>query len=68
VLFGDLVPLLAVHLGQFNNSLAEAEMGDRLATIDRPKSVGAALPLSIGGAGSLSNTISQGLSPYQVTS
>ena len=54
-----------------NNSSAVAEMGDRLATIRRgPKSERAAVPLSMGGAGSPSNTMSpgRGLPPYRVTS
>jgi len=34
-----------------------AEMGDRLATIDMGRKVGAAVPLSVGGAGSPSNTV-----------
>ena len=40
-----------------NKSSAVAEMGDRLATIDRPKSDGAAVPISVGAAGSRSNTV-----------
>jgi len=55
----------------YNKSSAVAEMGDRLATIDMDRKLGA-LPL-LGGARSPSNTMSQcrlsrGLPPYQVTS
>jgi len=41
-------------------SSAVAEMGDRLATIDMGRKVGAAVSLSVGGAGSPSNTMSPG--------
>ena len=41
----------------FNKSLAVAEMGDRLATIDMGRKAGAAVPLSVGGAESRSNTV-----------
>jgi len=46
-------------------------MGDRLATIDMGQEVGgSAVPLSVRGAGSPSNTmwLGQGLPPYQVVS
>jgi len=46
-------------------------MDDRLATIDMGRKLGATVPLSVGGAGSPSNTMSprpRGLPPYQVTS
>jgi len=43
-----------------NKSSAVAEMGNHLATIDISQKVGAAVPLSMGGAGSPSNTMSPG--------
>jgi len=45
-----------------DKSSAVAEMGDRLATIDMGRKVGggAAVPLSVGRAGSPSNTMSSG--------
>jgi len=45
----------------FDKSSASAEMGDRLATIDMGRKVGAAVPLSVGAAwsGSLENTDGQ---------
>jgi len=42
---------------KFDKSSAVAEMGDRLATIDMGRKVGAAVPLFGEGAGSLSNTM-----------
>jgi len=43
-------------------------MGDRLATIDVGQKEGGAVPLSVGGAGSPSNTMSPGLRPTGVPS
>jgi len=43
-------------------------MGDRLATIDMGRKVGAALPLFEGEAGSPSNTVSPGTRPTYVPS
>jgi len=40
-----------------NKSSAVAEMGDRLVIIDIDRKVGAAVPLSVGGAGSPSNNV-----------
>ena len=54
-----------------NKSSAVAETGDRLATIDVGQKVGATMPLSVGGAGFPSNTMSPGprpIPPYQVVS
>jgi len=49
------------------NSSAVAEMGDRLATIDEPKSERAAVPLSVGELGPhLTRGLGRGLPPYQV--
>ena len=47
----------------FYKSSAIAEMGDRLATIDMGRKVGAAVPLSLGGAGSRTNTMWPGPMP-----
>ena len=46
-----------------NKSSAVAEMGDRLATIDIARKVGAAVPLSVGEGGSPFNTLSPGPRP-----
>jgi len=54
-----------------NKSSALAEMGDRSAVIDVGRKVGAAVPLSMGGAGSSANTMSPSprpIPPYQVAS
>ena len=55
-----------------NKSLAVAEMGDHLATIDIGRKVGGCCaPFRGGGAGSPSNTMSPGtrpIPPYQVAS
>ena len=54
-----------------NKSSAVAEMGDRLATIDIGRKVGAALPLSIKGELGPYLTqcgVGQGLPPYEVAS
>ena len=40
-----------------NKRSAVVELGDRLVTIDTGRKVGAAVPLSVGGAGSPSNTM-----------
>jgi len=40
-----------------NKSSAVAQLGDRLATIDMSRKVGAAVPLSVGGAGSPQHTV-----------
>ena len=49
-----------MRLGAYNKSSAD-ELGNRLVTIDMPKSGGAAVPLLVGrGAGFLSNTMSPG--------
>jgi len=63
---------MAVRFGnaQYNyidKSSAFAEMGDRLATIDMGRKVGAAVPLSVG-AGSPSNTVSPGPRPASIPS
>ena len=53
----------------FNKSLAVAEIGDHLATIDMGhKEGGAAVPLSVGGVGSPCNTMSPGPRPTSVPS
>ena len=49
-------------------SSAVAEMGDRLATIDMGRKVGAAVPLPVVGAGSLSNTMWPELRPTFIPS
>jgi len=51
-----------------NKSLALAEMGDRLTTIDMARKVGAAVPLSVVGAGShlTQCRLDPCLFPYQV--
>jgi len=41
-------------------------MGDRLATKDMDQKVGAAVALSVGGAGSPSNTVSPGQRPIPI--
>jgi len=53
---------------QRNKSSAVAEMGDRLATVDMGRKVGAAVPLSVGEARSPSNTVWSGLRPTFVPS
>jgi len=50
-----------------NKSSAVAEMGDRLATIDMGRRLTAAVPLSVGGAGS-HLTMTPGLRPTSVPS
>jgi len=47
---------------------AVAEMGNRLATIDMGRKVGAAVPIFVGGAGSPCNTMSPGSRPTFVPS
>ena len=49
---------------------AVAETDDRLATTDMGRKVGGAVPISLGGAGSTSNTMwpGRGLPSYQVAS
>ena len=49
-------------------TIARAEMGDRLATRDMDRKVRTAVPLSVGGAGSPSNTMSPGTRPTSVLS
>jgi len=52
-------------------SSSVVEMGDRLATIDMGRNVGAAVPLSVAGGGGLHLTqcgLGRGLPPYQVAS
>jgi len=51
-----------------NKSSGVAEMGERLATIDMTRKVGAAALLSVGGTGSPSNTMSPGPRPTTVPS
>jgi len=51
-----------------NKSSAVAEMGDRLATRDMGRKVGAAVPLYVGGAGSPFNTMSTGPRPTSALS
>ena len=53
---------------QCNKSSAVAEMGDRLATIDMGRRLGAAVTPLGGGAGSPSNTMWQGNRPTSVPS
>ena len=61
-------PTTAVRLS-CNKSSAVAEMGDRLATVDMGRKWGgAAVPLSVGRAGSPSNTMSPGPRPTSVPS
>ena len=52
-----------------NKSSAVAVMGDRLVTIDMGRKVdGAAVPLSVGGAGSRSNIMRPGPRPTSIPS
>jgi len=53
-----------------NKSSAFAEMGDRLATIDNGRKVGAAVPLSMGelNPNLIQCGLGRGLPPYQVAS
>ena len=60
--------ILTTAISTVNKSSAVAEMGDRLATIDEGRKVGAAVPLSLGGAGYPSNTMWPGPSPTSVPS
>ena len=56
-------------LGSQNKTSAVAEMGERLNTIDMGRKVGeVAVPLSVGGAGSPSNTMSPGPRPTSALS
>jgi len=52
----------------YNKSSEVAEMGDRLATIDMGRKVGVCCVLSVGGAGSSSNTMSPWSRPTSVPS
>jgi len=52
-----------------DKSLAVAQMGDRLATINIGRKVGAAVPLHVGELSPhLTRRLGRGLSPYQVAS
>jgi len=57
-----------VSRGKNNKCSAVAETRDRFATVDIGRKVGAAVPLSVGEAGSSSNTMSPGPRPTSVTS
>jgi len=57
-----------LHRAAINKSSAVAEMGDHLAIIDMGRKAGAAVPFSVGEAGSPSNTISPGPRPTSVPS
>jgi len=57
-----------LHRAAINKSSAVAEMGDHLAIIDMGQKAGAAVPFSVGEAGSPSNTISPGPRPTSVPS
>ena len=60
--------LFCVQRDEPYNSSAIAEIGDHLATTDTGQKVGAAVPLSVGGAGSPSNTMSHGPRPTSTPS
>ena len=62
------IPWHVSRVDSINKSSAVAETGDRLATIDAGRKVGAAVPISAGGAGSPANTLSHGSMPTSVPS
>jgi len=61
------IVVIAIILFPYKSS-AVAEMGDRLATIDMGRKVGAAVPLSVGELGPhlIQCHLGRGLPPYQV--
>ena len=66
----EVLRCMSVRQHISNKSSAVAEMGDRLATIDMGRKVGADVPLSVGELGShlTQYRLRRGLPPYQVLS